>query len=146
MLYVKRKLLRLLINTQVIRGKVPIRMECAPAFNYARSPHTTEILPDFSADLTNGNTRDLSSSQPPEQEKALFSSPDANLSLDLRYVCAATAEGVTLPKVDLRILDLSGKGHLGPAVSCDMILEEGQAVWYGILPFALLSYRPLNHH
>ena len=120
---------------QVIRGKVPIRIECAPAFNYARSPHNTELLPDLSVDLINDNIQTLSS-KAPEHEKALFSSPDANLSLDLRYVSESTAEGVTPQKVTLHILDLKSKGHLGSGVSCDLILEEGQAVWY---------YRPLFH-
>lgn len=129
---------------QVIRGKVPIRMECAPAFNYARSPHTTELLPDFSADLTNGNTQDLSSSELPEHEKALFSSPDANLSLDLRYVPEATAEGVIPPIVNLQLFDLKSRGHLGPGVSCDMILEEGQAVWYKIHPVSYSDFRQLT--
>jgi hypothetical protein len=104
-------------------------MECAPAFNYARSPHITEFVPDFSADPTNHNIN-LSSSQPIVQEKALFSSPNAKLSLDLRYVPEATAECVTRPEVKLQVLDLKSKGHLGIGVFCDMVLDEGQAVWY----------------
>lgn len=104
-------------------------MECAPAFNYARSPHTTELIPDLSADPTNDNI-DPFSSEHTVQEKAMFSSPDANLSLDLRYVPEATADGVARPMVKLQLFDLSSRGHLGPGVCCDMILEEGQAVWY----------------
>ncbi|KAF8508900.1 glycoside hydrolase family 15 protein [Gautieria morchelliformis] len=114
---------------EVIRGRVPIRMECVPAFNYARSPHTTELTPDFSADPTNDKMR-LCSSQPPSHKKALFSSPEAKLSLDLRCVSETTAECVTRPEVNLRILDLKRQGHLGPGVYCDLILEEGQAVWF----------------
>ena len=101
-------------------------MECAPAFNYARSPHTTEILPDLSAPPTNV---DQSSSQLSAHEKVLFSSPDASLSLDLRYVAEATTDCVARPEVNLTLLDLKNKGHLGLGVCCDMILQEGQTVW-----------------
>jgi hypothetical protein len=106
-------------------------MECAPAFNYARSPHTTELTPDFSADPINAKAH-------PSQEKALFSSPEAKLSLDLRCVSETTAEYVARPEVNLQILDLKSKGHLGPGVSCDLILEEGQAVWY-FIPLGIIQ-------
>ncbi|KAH9948315.1 glycoside hydrolase family 15 protein [Amylocystis lapponica] len=39
-----RPLLAWLIRrVEVIRGVVPLRVECAPAFNYARAPHTTHL-------------------------------------------------------------------------------------------------------
>jgi hypothetical protein len=62
------------------------------------------------------------------------SAPSApkGLSLDLRYLPEATAEGVGRPEVKLQLLDLRDKGHLGPGVSCDLMLEEGQAVWYEV--------------
>lgn len=30
-------------RVEVTRGSMPIRMECAPAFNYARDPHETSV-------------------------------------------------------------------------------------------------------
>jgi hypothetical protein len=33
----------LIRKVESIRGKVPFRMECAPAFNYCRDKHTTEV-------------------------------------------------------------------------------------------------------
>lgn len=32
-------------KVETIRGKVPFRMECAPAFNYCRDNHTAEVSP-----------------------------------------------------------------------------------------------------
>lgn len=119
------------MHIQIIRGSVPVRMECAPAFNYARSAHTTELQSDFSTATTDGS---MQSSIPPAQpsihRKALFSSPDANIALDLRYVSETTAEGVNPPEVRLQLFDLEDKGHLGPGVLSDLLLDEGHAVWY----------------
>jgi hypothetical protein len=35
-----------------------------------------------------------------------------------------------LPVVDLKILDLQSKGHLGPGVCCDLSLTDGQIVTF----------------
>jgi hypothetical protein len=94
---------------------MPIRVECAPAFNYARSQHTTELVQDDS--IPNA-----------AQNKALFKSE--HLTLDLRYVAENTTECVTLPNVNLQLLDLTKKGHLGPGVYADLNLMEGQAVTF----------------
>jgi hypothetical protein len=118
-------------------------MECAPAFNYARDKHTTSLVPDDSIP-------DDSYSNPPHeppsvtdaaatrQNKALFQSAD--LTLDLRYVTECTLgddsagpyPGVATrpPRVELKKLDLSSKGHLGEGVYCEMDMEEGQAVTF----------------
>lgn len=61
-------------RVEVIRGTVPLLMQCAPAFNYARSAHVTTVVDDDSA--------------PGPRKKVLFES-DA-LALDLRYVCETT--------------------------------------------------------
>ena len=46
----------LIRKVESIRGKVPFRMECAPAFNYCRDKHTTEVctatLASVSADIS----------------------------------------------------------------------------------------------
>jgi hypothetical protein len=88
-------------------------MECAPAFNYARSNHTTSIIPSASPESTT---------------KAVFQS-DA-LALDLRYVPESTMANVPCPSIQLDLLDLSQKGHLGLGVQAEMMLEEGQCVTF----------------
>lgn len=100
---------------KVIRGTLPLRVECAPAFNYARDRHTTEIVVDDTIPFQN-------------QNKVVFSSP--NLDLDLRYVAESTIDNVPAPEVNLEILDLSSQGHLGPATYCDLSLVEGQRVTF----------------
>ncbi|KAJ7929625.1 glycoside hydrolase family 15 protein [Mycena leptocephala] len=110
----KKPLLPWLIRrVEVIRGAVPLRMECAPAFNYARSNHTTSIIPSASPESTT---------------KAVFQS-DA-LALDLRYVPESTMANVPCPSIQLDLLDLSQKGHLGLGVQAEMMLEEGQCVTF----------------
>jgi hypothetical protein len=88
-------------------------MECAPAFNYARSKHSTHIVP---------------SASPASTTKAVFQS-DA-LALDLRYVPENTMANVPCPSLELSLLDLSGKGHLGLSVQAELTLVEGQCVTF----------------
>ncbi|KIM83492.1 glycoside hydrolase family 15 protein [Piloderma croceum F 1598] len=105
----------LIRRVEVVRGSFPLRMECAPAFDYARAKHTTEIIPD--------------DSHPGEgQNKVLFRSD--HLSLDLRFLGEHTMECVDDPIVDLKILDLTPKGHLGLSAYCDLDLTEGQVVTF----------------
>jgi hypothetical protein len=106
---------------QVVRGKMPIRVECAPAFNYALSPHETRLVLD---DSIPGN----SPNSVQKQYKAVFTSDE--LTLDLRFVAESMTSGVDVPSVELSPLDLSHKGHKGHAVSADMMLVEGQAVTF----------------
>ena len=62
--------------------------------------------------------------------KAFFSSPDANLSLDLRYVLESTLAGVPEPELELKVLDLTGQGHKGKSVYAELDLKEGQAITF----------------
>lgn len=97
-------------------------MECAPAFNYARSRHTLDIIPDLSIPTTPENIT--------THEKALFTSEEADLQLDLRYVAESALAGVPEPELKLKELDLTKKGHLGLSAYCDLELHEGQAVTF----------------
>ena len=93
-------------------------VQCAPAFNYARSAHITTFVEDES--IPDG-----------VQKKALFKSDE--LSLDLRYIseCSQNAsEDVHAPEVILKLLDLSAKGHKGPGVQSSFTLKEGQIVTF----------------
>ncbi|KAJ8519553.1 hypothetical protein ONZ45_g3503 [Pleurotus djamor] len=105
-------------RVEVIRGTVPLAVECAPAFNYARDSHDTKIVPDTSASKHHDAGR----------KKVAFTSKD--LELDLRYVVESTLDNVPVPAVDFMLLDLSSKGHLGPGASCDLNLVEGQVVTF----------------
>ncbi|KAI0067863.1 glycoside hydrolase family 15 protein [Artomyces pyxidatus] len=105
---------------EVIRGKLPLRVECAPAFNYALDAHTTELVTDDSLPLHDGPDH--------THKKALFKSKD--LTLDLRYVAESVLDSVPVPDVDLKILDLEHKGHKGPGVYADLELVEGQVVTF----------------
>lgn len=105
----------LIRRVEVIRGVASLRMECAPAFNYARDEHTTDFLPDDSVEYCH-------------QKKVRFKSP--NLELDLRYVSEATLDNLPEPEVNIDYLNLSKEGHLGPAVCCNLSLVEGQRVTF----------------
>ncbi|KIK68510.1 glycoside hydrolase family 15 protein [Collybiopsis luxurians FD-317 M1] len=105
----------LIRRVEVVRGSMPLLMQCAPAFDYARASHQTSITEDTSCPSS-------------QQQKAIFQS-DA-LTLDLRYVADSLLENVHAPEVVLKLLDLSTKGHKGPAVSAEMTLHEGQVVTF----------------
>jgi len=107
-------------------------MECAPAFNYARSIHKLEFQLDGSADPATDlppSPNSNPSISTPSTTKALFLSPDAKLNLELRYVPESLTEDVPRPQVQLKALDLRTKGHLGLSAYADMELEVGQSVW-----------------
>ncbi|KAF8148253.1 glycoside hydrolase family 15 protein [Crassisporium funariophilum] len=115
----KKPLLPWLVRrVECIRGTLPVLVQCAPAFNYARSSHITSIIDDDSIPFGS------------HQKKALFESD--NLSLDLRYVsdCSKDSDGIQPPEVTLDLLDLSAKGHKGPAVQILLELQEGQCVTF----------------
>ncbi|KDR77610.1 hypothetical protein GALMADRAFT_245757, partial [Galerina marginata CBS 339.88] len=103
---------------ECVRGKLPILMQCAPAFDYARANHNTTIVDDDSVPLS------------VTQKKAVFESE--NLTLDLRYVVEdmGTDLGPPGPEVTLEFLDLSAKGHKGLAVQSLLELHEGQCVTF----------------
>ncbi|KAK4056783.1 hypothetical protein OIO90_002032 [Microbotryomycetes sp. JL221] len=95
-------------HVTVIRGQLSFTMECAPAFNYARSKHDTQV----SDNLT----------------QAHFSCPD-HLDLDLRVV-TANGHKDTKPDVKFELLDLSERGHKGLGVTSTFTLVEGQTVTF----------------
>ena len=107
-------------RVEVIRGRMPVRMECAPAFDYARATHETSIISD--------ETIPVAEDGPTPHKKAIFKSKD--LTLDLRFVTESTIDSVPCPVSELQELDLSERGHKGLAVYMDLDLEEGQAVTF----------------
>ncbi|KAG9021996.1 hypothetical protein FRB95_001007 [Tulasnella sp. JGI-2019a] len=122
----------LIRRVEIIRGRVPLRMECAPAFNYARDEHTMEILDDESKSV---------GAKP--QKKVVFTSK--NLTLDLRYILdyakpdqppehSQAAHPVPQDEerchADFKELDLRAKGHKGVSACLEITLEEGNAIWF----------------
>lgn len=117
----------LIRKVEVIRGTVPFRLECAPAFNYCRDKHETTL------------ERDDSSHAQSHDDHAVFRSK--SLHLDLRYFEGSTDTCTTDPHIKLEIEDLSSRGLLGPAISSNFELEEGQTI-----TFVLREYQTPKYH
>jgi len=99
-------------HVTTIRGKLTFTMECAPAFDYARAAHETEI--DNKA------------------MRADFLCPE-HVNLDLRWVVSNGSHpkaGLSEPEIELDHLDLSERGHKGLGVTAKFTLEEGQSVTF----------------
>ncbi|KAI0307573.1 glycoside hydrolase family 15 protein [Multifurca ochricompacta] len=111
----------LIRRVEVVRGKQSMRMECAPAFNYALAKHHTSLVPDESIPA---NGEDA----PNRQKKALFESD--GLTLDLRFVAESVVDDILAPSVELKTLDLRIQGHKGISISADLDLVEGQVVTF----------------
>ncbi|KAH9176961.1 glycoside hydrolase family 15 protein [Lactarius sanguifluus] len=108
----------LIRRIEVVRGHQSLRVECAPAFNYALAKHHTSLVSDDSIPAVGGDA----------QKKALFESGD--LSLDLRFIAESVVDGVPSPSVEFQTLDLRSRGHKGLSVSADLDLVEGQVVTF----------------
>ncbi|RXK39893.1 glycosyl hydrolase [Tremella mesenterica] len=122
-------------KVECIRGTVPFRMECAPAFNYCRDAHKAEIVEDNS--LTTGCNHTT---------KALFTSQ--SLSLDLRYLQLNpddAPEECSAPSLKLNIGPLGNRGLLGKAVTCNFELQEGQSVVFILREVGDWSYQNEEH-
>ncbi|KAK2464595.1 hypothetical protein APHAL10511_003384 [Amanita phalloides] len=105
----------LIRRIECIRGSVPLSMQCAPAFDYARATHITNIVEDDS--IMAGS-----------QKKVVFESKD--LTLDLRYVLENTMDSIKPPQLDIIPYDLTAKGHLGLSVQASFVLVEGQCITF----------------
>ncbi|WWD17022.1 hypothetical protein CI109_101458 [Kwoniella shandongensis] len=122
----------LIRKVESIRGKVPFRMECAPAFNYCRDKHTTELVEDDSVTAECDHTT-----------KAVFTSP--SLTLDLRYLAYSSDQCVSDPKLTMKIEKLKNRDLLGDAVTADFELEEGQSVIFVLRECGDYSYSNPEH-
>lgn len=105
----------------MVRGHQSLRVECAPAFNYALAEHRTLLIPDDSIPA-------IGKDAPVKQKKAVFESDD--LTLDLRFVAESVIDGVPSPAVEFQTLDLRSCGHKGISVGADLDLVEGQVVTF----------------
>lgn len=120
----------------MVRGTVPLRVECAPAFNYARDPHATQIVPDDTIPLQFSKQNKVVFTSRPAASPYLAkgTSPQSTthspLTLDLRFLSESLLENVPVPEVSLETLNLSAKGHLGLAAQTELTLVEGQRVTF----------------
>lgn len=114
----------LIRRVECIRGAMPLIMQCAPAFNYARDTHTTELVPDPSIPPT------ATPGEPAAPHNKVVFTTASGFALDLRYVTESTSEAASEPGVELGTLDLASKGHLGAAAYASLLLTEGQAVTF----------------
>ncbi|WVQ99695.1 hypothetical protein IAU59_006836 [Kwoniella sp. CBS 9459] len=122
----------LIRKVESIRGTVPFRMECAPAFNYCRDKHTTELVDDDSV-----------TSECAHVNKGLFTSP--SLSLDLRYLSASSDQCVSDPSLELKVEELKNRDLLGPAITSEFSLEEGQCVYFILREVGDYQYASAEH-
>lgn len=99
----------LIRSVTVLRGKLDFEMECAPAFNYARSSHETDVDRDNNV--------------------AHFKCPE-HIDLNLRWVTNSINDDVKAPEIFVDHLDLSDRGHKGLGVTSHFTLEEGQTVTF----------------
>ena len=93
-------------RVQVVRGVMPFRLECFPAFNYARDEHELELT----------------------QHGACFHTANLSLGLKTHLKLRQTGNGVTaqfsLKEGETLVFVL---GRIDPGAGCEMLLSEGQA-------------------
>ncbi|KAL7422744.1 hypothetical protein Q5752_002036 [Cryptotrichosporon argae] len=119
-------------KVESIRGRVPFRLECAPAFNYCRDAHDARIVDDDSvaADCDHST-------------KGLFETKA--MTVDLRYLAYSSDACVSDPKVELKVETLNGRKLPGPAVTADFELEEGQTVIFVLRECGDYTYASEQH-
>ncbi|KAJ3009363.1 hypothetical protein HKX48_008014 [Thoreauomyces humboldtii] len=120
------------------RGTSRVRIECFPAFDYARAKHTTEVMHGEK----NSGSRNSDGSFSAPGASVVFKS-DCGLTMDLRHVvyCSETTSGidVTDPKVkcdskqsvDVPEIEWHVEHRekmLGPGVWAEVVLKEGQRI------------------
>ncbi len=97
---------QLVRRVRVVRGVMPFRMECTPAFNYARDEHTTVLT----------------------ESGASFHSPGLSLGLGTRRKLRKQANGV-LSEFTLREGEqaIFVAGKIEPDSGCEVLLSEPEA-------------------
>ena len=96
-------------SVTVLRGKLDFEMECAPAFDYARASHQTDVDSDNNV--------------------AHFKCPE-HIDLNLRWATSSNNDDLSAPDIFVDHLDLSDRGHKGLGVTSHFTLEEGQTVTF----------------
>lgn len=114
-------------SVRVMRGKVNFKLECYPAFNYARDTHTTYVIKACGCSAGISGTGYPEDDEPycPSDYNYVFESKD--LTMDLRYIIKC-ADG-PMPNIVLHI-DKEGVKHglKGPGVYSEFEMDEMQEV------------------
>jgi GH15 family glucan-1,4-alpha-glucosidase len=120
----------LIRKVRVIRGEVPFKMECYPAFNYAQDKHTTRTVHEEISD-DEQTIVSLEARIYPEQDLHYYTGRDRvifeseNLSMDLRHLVKCGEFECPFVKI---VTDNENKAHLGPGVWAEFDLKETQEV------------------
>ncbi|KAK6540020.1 hypothetical protein TWF694_008853 [Orbilia ellipsospora] len=100
----------LIRRAECIRGEMELDVECFPAFDYARLPHTTEIVK-----ATEGTC----------VTKILFRTEKEDIAMQLEATIDSE-EGRECPVINFKVEERPP--HLGPGVTCKVKLREGQSI------------------
>ena len=107
-------------RVEVIRGTLKFRMECFPAFDYARQGHTTTLVDDEKCTKTKeGKLR----------KKAVFKSD--LLTMELRAIIGCNPDTTSTPYTSPAMLEFeidseSWPRHKGPGISAVFEMQEGE--------------------
>ncbi len=102
---------QLIRGVRVVRGEMKFRLECRPAFNYARDGHTLEL----------------------DEGGASFHTPSLSLGLSTRRPLQQEGDGVTLeftPKEGEQVHFVFGQVERGG--NCHVLLDESEALDLGV--------------
>ncbi|GAA5813056.1 hypothetical protein MFLAVUS_006523 [Mucor flavus] len=118
-------------KVRVIRGSVSFRMECYPAFNYARARHSTEVINEPVSDDQQA-IAGLEAKLYPEEDlhyytgsdRVIYTSDDG-LTMDLRHLVKCGE--FECPLVKFKV-DKKDTAHLGSGVYSEFDLKETQEV------------------
>lgn len=109
-------------RVEVIRGTLDFRLECFPAFDYARKEHETQILDDT-------NAAKISQSND-YRKKAVFKGDGMVMELRAMTGCnpdLALSDGAnSLPTINFKRDTASWPRHKGPGIVAEFTLTEGQ--------------------
>lgn len=114
-------------RVEVIRGTLPFRLECFPAFDYARDTHETSIVDDERA--TDASAEEgVSDGQ--KRKKAVFKS-SKGMTLELRYMTGNNPDvgGCgDLPDTHIKLVKdtETWPRHKGAGIVAEFTLQEGQ--------------------
>ncbi|KAJ3042644.1 hypothetical protein HDV00_006923 [Rhizophlyctis rosea] len=127
-------------QVECIRGKCSIKVECFPAFDYARAPHKTEIAELSDNPYLKRNKRSDGSEFVTGSKRVVFKCENG-LEMDLRHVIHCTEDSLNgvdtaaglnpnneWPKVHWKVDQ--PEGMLGPGAYAELDLIEGQKITF----------------
>jgi hypothetical protein len=107
-------------RVEVLRGELTFRLECFPAFDYARAQHETTLKDDMNADKVLGKGDEY-------RKKACFKSPHHNLELRYMTGCNQDLDNLDpISTINFKIDSGSWPRHKGPGIVAEFTMQEGQ--------------------